>query len=80
MQIPTLKFVYKTSSHFPENFTGLGKLKDYQVKLCVDTSVKPIIVPPRPTPCHLQERVQKLIVEMIENDVIEEHPTNEPAQ
>ena len=43
---------------FPENFTGLGKLKDYQVKLHVDTGVKPIIVPPWSTPYHLQERVQ----------------------
>ena len=67
-------------SHFPENFTGLRKLKDYQGKLHVNTSVKPIIVPPRSTPYHLQERVQKLIDEMIKNDVIEEHPTNEPAQ
>ena len=66
-------------SDYPENFTGLGKLKEYQVQLHVDSRVKPIVVPPRSTPHHMQERVQKLIDEMISNDVIEEHPTHEPA-
>ena len=65
---------------FPENFTGLGKLRNYQVKLHVDNSIKPIVTPPRSTPYHLEGRVQNLINEMITNGVIEEHPTNEAAQ
>ena len=65
---------------FPENFTGLGKLRNYQVKLYVDNSIKSIVTPPRSTPYHLEDRVQNLINEMITNDVIEEHPTNEAVQ
>ena len=58
---------------------GLGRLRGYEVKLHIDKGVKPIATPPRSTPYHLQERVQKLLDEMITNDVIEELPTNEPA-
>ena len=64
---------------FPENFIGLGKLRGHQVKLHIDPSVKPVIVPPRSAPYHLKDRVDKAIQEMITHDVIEEHPSNEPA-
>ena len=36
-------------------------------------------VPPRSVPYHLKECVNKAIEEMIQRDIIEEHPTNEPA-
>ena len=65
---------------YPETFTGLGKLKNHEVRLHVDKSVKPVVTPPRTTPYHLQDRVQELIDEMIANDVIEELPVNEAAQ
>ena len=68
-----------TLKNYPENFTGLGKLRHYQVKLHIDESVKPVAVPPRSVPYHLQERFQKAIDEMVQQDVIEEHPVNEPA-
>ena len=64
---------------FPENFNGLGKLKNHQVKLHVDEKVKPVNVPQRPIPYHLRERAQKAIDTMIEEDVIEKHPENMPA-
>ena len=32
--------------YYPENFQGLGKLRDHQVKLYTDNTVKPIAVPP----------------------------------
>lgn len=66
-------------SKFPENFKGLGKLKDYQVKLHVDENVKPITSPPLPIPYHLQERANIIINEMITQGVIEEHPTDQSA-
>ena len=63
-----------------ENFSSsLGKLKNYQVKFHVDPNVKPIVTPPRPTPYHLTERIGKTLDEMIDNDVIEEHPVGDPA-
>ena len=64
---------------FPQNFEGLGKLKNHLVKLHVDTSIKPVATPARPVPYHLKERVSKEIDKMIQQDVIEEHPATEPA-
>ena len=64
---------------FPQNFEGLGKLKNHQVKLHVDTSIKPVTTPARPVPYHLKERVTKEIEKMIKQDVIEEHPATKPA-
>ena len=67
-------------AQYPENFQGLGKLKNHQVRLHVDETIKPVCVPPRPLPYHLRDRAQKVIDEMIEQEVIEKHPPNEPAQ
>lgn len=64
---------------YPDNFKGLGKLHNHQVKLHIDATVKPVNVPPRSIPYHLQTRAQDVIDQMIRDDVIEEHPPNEPA-
>ena len=37
-------------SKYPENFTGLGKLKNHKVKLHLNHNVKPVVVPPCSTP------------------------------
>ena len=60
---------------FTENFHGLGKMNDYQVKFY---TVKPIAVPPQPIPNHLIARVGDVIESMIKEGVIEEHPPNKP--
>ena len=65
--------------YYPENFQGLGKLRDHQVKLYTDNTVKPVAVPPRPIPYHLKTRVNDCIDIMIKEGVIEEHPPNVPA-
>ena len=57
----------------------IGKLKDYKVKFQEDKTVKPVITPPRPTPYHLEERINEEIQQMITDDVIEEHARSEPA-
>ena len=49
------------------------------MKLHVDPTIKPVTVPPCPAPYHLKEWVDKAKKEMIDQEVIEEHPTNEPA-
>ena len=64
---------------FPDNFKGLGKMKNYQVKLYSDENVKPVAIPPRTIPYHLRARVADSIDNMIKDGVIEEHPNNEPA-
>ncbi|CAB3989036.1 Hypothetical predicted protein [Paramuricea clavata] len=50
-----------------------------KMALQLDKEVKPVHVPPRSFPYHLKERGQKEIEDMIEQDVIEEHPRDEPA-
>ena len=57
----------------------LGKHRSYRVKLHTDPNIKPVIEPPRPTPYHLRERVDKALEEMLKNDVIEEHPVGDPT-
>ena len=54
-------------------------MKDYQVKLYTNDTVKPIAVPPQPIPYHLKAKVDDVIESMIKEDVIEEHPPNEPV-
>ncbi|CAB4005568.1 Hypothetical predicted protein [Paramuricea clavata] len=66
-------------ARYPQNFNGIGKLHHHKVKLHVDKEVKPANVPPRPFPYHLKERAQKAIEDMIQQDIIEEHPRDEPA-
>ena len=66
-------------SKYPHNFEGLGKLKTHQIKLHINTSIKPIVKPQRTVPYHLQQQVNKVIEDMIKNDVIEEHPMAEQA-
>ena len=59
--------------------TRIGKLKDYEVVFSEDKNVKPVVTPPRPTQYHLAERIDEELQRMIDNDVIEYHPRNEPA-
>ena len=64
---------------YPDNFKGLGKMKNYQVKLYSDENVKPVVVPPRTIPCHIRARVADSIDNMRKDGVIKEHPNNKPA-
>ena len=65
--------------HFPQNFKGLGKLRNHQVKLFTDQNIRPVTVPPRTIPYHLKARVDEAISQMEESGVIEPHPMDEPA-
>ena len=64
---------------YPTNFSGLGKLQNHVVKLYADQSVKPVAVPPRIIPYHLQARFNEALQKMEEDDVIEKHPIDEPS-
>ena len=65
-------------AEYSHNFRGIGKLKNHQIKLHVNTEVKPVATPPCSVPYHLKEQVSRVIQEMINQDIIEEHPTNQP--
>ena len=64
---------------YTHNFQGIDKLKNHSVKLHVNTDVKPIATPPRSVPYHLKERASKVIEDMIKQDIVKEHPIDEPA-
>ena len=64
---------------YTDIFQGVGKLKNHQVKLHVNTDVKPVVSKQRPIPYHLRDRVNKTIKQMLEDDIIEESPANQPA-
>ena len=64
---------------YPRVFQGLGRLKNHKIKLHVDENVKPVRDSARTLPYHLEDRAMSEIQSMLTNDVIEEHPTNEPS-
>ena len=63
---------------YTENFHGLGKIKNYQAKLYINNTVKPIALTPRPIPYHLKARVDD-VFESMKDGVIEEYLPSEPT-
>ena len=57
----------------------LGKLRNYQVKLYPNNSVKPVAVPPRSVPYHFKVRVSDANDNMVKEGVIEKHPIKDPS-
>ena len=56
---------------YPKLFTGIGKLKDFQVKLHIDTNVQPTCQPHRRVPFHVRQKVEKELQKLEDDDVIE---------
>ena len=54
---------------YADRFEGLGKLKDYKVKLHVDPSVPAVAQPPHRIPFHLRKKVSKEL-EILEREGI----------
>ncbi|PFX17850.1 Transposon Ty3-G Gag-Pol polyprotein [Stylophora pistillata] len=62
---------------FSECFEGAGKLKGFQAKLHVDTSIKPVAQKLRPPPYGLRDKIEQKLKELVNCDIIEpvEGPT-----
>ena len=62
---------------YPELCEGIGKMKDKQVKLHIDTTVKPVSQQHRRVPFHLRDQVEAELTRLEEQDIIEkaEGPT-----
>ena len=58
-------------------YQGLGKLKNKEIKLCIDESVQPVAQQQRRIPFHLREKVELELKKLEEQDVIEKVPDNE---
>jgi len=59
---------------YKDLFTGVGLLRDYELKLHIDESVKPVAQHVRKIPFGLRGKVDKKLDELLELDVIEEVP------
>ena len=69
--------VEKLAAEYPEVFQGIGKLKNYEVKLHIDTSVQPVAQPVRRIPFHLRKKVSDELKKLETQGIIEtvEGPT-----
>ena len=62
---------------FQDRFEGLGKLKDFELKLHIDDTIKPVAQLARKIPFKMQSQVERKLKELEDQDVIErvEGPT-----
>ena len=70
-------FVESLKAKFPGVFSGVGRLKNYQLKLHIDPQVTPVVQKMRRIPFSLKDKVTAKVNELLENDIIErvERPT-----
>ena len=59
------------SQKYPTLFDGIGKLKDFEVKLHIDKSVKPVAQPARRIPFRLRKQVEAELERLEQQDIIE---------
>ena len=59
---------------FADIFQGVGKLRDFQLKLHINKNVKPVAQPVRRLPFGLRDKVEKKLDELLQEDIIEEIP------
>ena len=69
--------VESLKAKFPTVFSGIGKAKNYQLKLHIDSQITPFIQKMRGVPFSLKDKVTAKINELLEHDIIErvEGPT-----
>ncbi|MCG7869746.1 MAG: hypothetical protein JAY74_25675 [Candidatus Thiodiazotropha taylori] len=62
---------------FQDRFEGLGRLKDFELKLHIDETVKPVAQPARKIPFKMRSQVERKLQELEDQNVIEkvEGPT-----
>ena len=56
---------------YPMLFSGLGKLKDFQLQLHIDSDVQPVAQKTRRMPVALQHAVEKKLEELLQQGIIE---------
>ena len=60
-------------------FKGLGKLKSHKVSLNIDKSITPVSIKQRKIPFHIREKDGQAVVKLLNDDIIERIPDNEPT-
>uniref|UniRef100_A0A3P9MCB8 Gypsy retrotransposon integrase-like protein 1 n=1 Tax=Oryzias latipes TaxID=8090 RepID=A0A3P9MCB8_ORYLA len=64
-------FTSEFEHKYKDCFQGLGKLKDFQLKLHIDKSVQPVAQPVRRVPFSLRKQVEEKLKQLEDADVIE---------
>ena len=64
-------FANQLKAQYPRVVTGVGKLKDFELKLHVDPNVPPVAQKLRRVPFALRAKVKAKIDELLEGDIIE---------
>ncbi len=74
---PTLSVADQLMLKYPNITKGIGKLKNIQIKLHIDDTVKPVIQPHRRIPFHIRKKVDKELQLLEDQGIIEnvEGPT-----
>ena len=58
---------------FPAVFSDkIGKIKDYQLELNIDSTVQPVVQNSRPTPLHYRAKVEAKLKQLEDQDIIEQ--------
>ena len=58
-------------TRYKDVFTGIGKLKDFQLNLHIDQQVQPLAQPLRRPAFSLREKIEKKLDELLQEDIIE---------
>ena len=56
---------------FPGCCEGIGKLKDFQLKIPIDAEAQPVAQPIRRVPYHLWDKLTNKLKELVELDITE---------
>ena len=56
---------------YPDLFTGIGKMKDFQVEIHIDPSVPPVTQPHRRIPFHLRKKLDAELDKLERQGIIE---------
>ena len=81
-QIETANQVTSTDSILDKHsdiFKGLGRMTNVEVKLHMNEDIHPVQQPIRRVPWHTRQRVDDEIKRLLESDIIEKVPDNEPT-
>ena len=65
------------SKNYPSLFSGLGKMKNVEVKLHIDENVKPIHQSHRRIPFHQRKNLEACVESLLQQDIIE--PADRPT-
>jgi len=64
-------FVGELKAKYSSVFKGIGKLKDYQLKLHDDPNVTPVVQKMRRVPFSVKDKVTAKVNELLDKDIIE---------